>query len=455
MGALVTSPRRGETVFDARDREMLDELARQAGPAVRAEALTADLLDSRQRLVTAREEERRRLRRDLHDGLGPMLTGVGLNLDAARGAAARGEDPDVPGRGQGRVRAGDRRPAGLVYDLRPPALDDLGLTGAVPVHAERLGAGTACRARLGRAAGAAGRGRGGRVPDRGRGDQQRRPARRRPALHRTAGRRPGTAPRGRPTTAGRRGPWRPGVGLTAMRERAERAGRALRGRPHRGRRPGRRPLPAGGDRDHRAGRRRPPVGPAGPARGARRCRRAEVVLAEACDGDEVVRLAAELAPDVVVMDLQMPGLHGIEATRQILAHRPGTAILVLTMFEDDDTVFAAVAAGRVRLPAQGRGRCGHRHRDPVRGRRAGRLRGRAGRPAQSLAREPAAPPGRAALPAADRSGAGGPRRRRGRPDQRADRPAALPVREDGGQQRLHDPDQAAGRRSRPGDRAGP
>jgi DNA-binding NarL/FixJ family response regulator len=69
------------------------------------------------------------------------------------------------------------------------------------------------------------------------------------------------------------------------------------------------------------------------------------VLGEACDGTEVVRLAAELAPDVVVMDLQMPGLHGIEATRQILAHRPGTAILVLTMFEDDDTVFAAVAAG--------------------------------------------------------------------------------------------------------------
>jgi DNA-binding NarL/FixJ family response regulator len=69
------------------------------------------------------------------------------------------------------------------------------------------------------------------------------------------------------------------------------------------------------------------------------------VVGEASDGAEVVRLAAELGPDVVVMDLQMPGLHGIEATRQILAARPGTAVLVLTMFEDDDTVFAAVAAG--------------------------------------------------------------------------------------------------------------
>ena len=69
------------------------------------------------------------------------------------------------------------------------------------------------------------------------------------------------------------------------------------------------------------------------------------VVGAVSDGDEVVRLAAELEPDVVVMDLQMPGLHGIEATRQILAARPDTAVLVLTMFEDDDTVFAAVAAG--------------------------------------------------------------------------------------------------------------
>jgi DNA-binding NarL/FixJ family response regulator len=69
------------------------------------------------------------------------------------------------------------------------------------------------------------------------------------------------------------------------------------------------------------------------------------VVGEVSDGRAAVRSVLELAPDVVVMDLQMPGLHGIEATREILARRPGTAVLVLTMFEDDDTVFAAVRAG--------------------------------------------------------------------------------------------------------------
>lgn len=69
------------------------------------------------------------------------------------------------------------------------------------------------------------------------------------------------------------------------------------------------------------------------------------VVGEAADGLEAVTLALEETPDVVLLDLQMPGLHGIEAMRQILARRPATAVLVLTMFEEDDTVFAAVGAG--------------------------------------------------------------------------------------------------------------
>ena len=71
------------------------------------------------------------------------------------------------------------------------------------------------------------------------------------------------------------------------------------------------------------------------------------VAGEASDGRAAVELAAELGPDVVIMDLQLPGLHGIDATREIVAARPATAVLVLTMFEDDDMVFSAVSAGAV------------------------------------------------------------------------------------------------------------
>lgn len=69
------------------------------------------------------------------------------------------------------------------------------------------------------------------------------------------------------------------------------------------------------------------------------------VVAEADNGHDAVRLCVERHPDVVLMDLQMPGLHGLEATRQVRKAAPETAVLVLTMFEDDDTVFAAITAG--------------------------------------------------------------------------------------------------------------
>ena len=69
------------------------------------------------------------------------------------------------------------------------------------------------------------------------------------------------------------------------------------------------------------------------------------VVAEAADGEQAVLLSAELAPDVVVMDLHMPGENGVAATRRIVAARPSTGVLVLTMFEDDDSVFAAMRAG--------------------------------------------------------------------------------------------------------------
>lgn len=69
------------------------------------------------------------------------------------------------------------------------------------------------------------------------------------------------------------------------------------------------------------------------------------VVGEASGGGAAVSLAASLHPDVVVMDLNMPDLGGIEATRRIVAHDPGVRVLVLTMFDDDDSVFAAMRAG--------------------------------------------------------------------------------------------------------------
>jgi DNA-binding NarL/FixJ family response regulator len=69
------------------------------------------------------------------------------------------------------------------------------------------------------------------------------------------------------------------------------------------------------------------------------------VVGEATSGEDVVALAAALQPEVILMDIKMPGLNGIEATRRILAAGPGIKILIVSMFEDDDSVFAALRAG--------------------------------------------------------------------------------------------------------------
>jgi DNA-binding NarL/FixJ family response regulator len=66
---------------------------------------------------------------------------------------------------------------------------------------------------------------------------------------------------------------------------------------------------------------------------------------EAATGDEAVRQAERTQPDVILMDIRMPGVHGIEATRQVLQTSPHIAVLVLTMLEDDDSVFEAMRAG--------------------------------------------------------------------------------------------------------------
>ena len=69
------------------------------------------------------------------------------------------------------------------------------------------------------------------------------------------------------------------------------------------------------------------------------------VVGEASNGDEVIAKAAELNPTVILMDLKMPGINGIEATRKITAAQSTIGVLVITMFDDDDSVFAAMRAG--------------------------------------------------------------------------------------------------------------
>jgi len=147
VGELVLAARSGTEGFTPADRRLLDDLARQAGVAAHAVALTAALQRSREGLVAAREEERRRLRRDLHDGLGPALTAVTLKIDVTRNLLR--EEPDRADSLLRELRAetkaaieGIRR---LVYDLRPPALDELGLVGALSEQAAgfvRAGAGS-------------------------------------------------------------------------------------------------------------------------------------------------------------------------------------------------------------------------------------------------------------------------------------------------------------------------
>lgn len=139
VGRLILAPRVPGEPFSTSDNKLLEDLTRQAAVTVYAARLTADLQRSRERLVTAREEERRRLRRDLHDGLGPRLAAQTLKAGSARLLYER--DPAsadaLLSELESDIEATLDEIRRLVYDLRPPALDELGLVGAIRDAAER------------------------------------------------------------------------------------------------------------------------------------------------------------------------------------------------------------------------------------------------------------------------------------------------------------------------------
>jgi signal transduction histidine kinase len=143
-GILLASPRSPSESFSSAETRLLQNLARQAGVVVRNAQLTADLQRSRQTLVTAREDERHRLRRDLHDGIGPTMAGLTLKLDAARDLVSSNLDSgnkeeleeaiQLLSELKTQTQETVQNIRHIVHALRPPSLDVLGLVPALQSH---------------------------------------------------------------------------------------------------------------------------------------------------------------------------------------------------------------------------------------------------------------------------------------------------------------------------------
>jgi two-component system NarL family sensor kinase len=144
VGTLIVGTRRGEMRLNTADTQVLQAFARQASVAIHDVSVTRELRHSREALVRSREEERRRIRQDLHDGLGPALAGISLGLEGAtqrvRPVAADVGDLLESLRGETAACAAEVKR--IVTDLRPAALDEIGLLSALTQHADLITART-------------------------------------------------------------------------------------------------------------------------------------------------------------------------------------------------------------------------------------------------------------------------------------------------------------------------
>ena len=330
-GTLVVGLRRGETRLDPADERVLVLLSGPLSTAVHATTLLEQLQLSRERLVVAREEERRRLRRELHDGLGPLLTGVALSADTAANLA--GGAPDAPLQEKLSAVRSDTRSAiqevrRIVDNLGSPALDSLGLVEALRIRADQVSRrsdGSALRTIVEAA----------ELPPLPPAVEQ--------AAYRIATEALTNVIRHSHASSvvvrldadeaglhcdvlddgGRTAAWHPGVGIAGMRERV--ASWAVAARWARARVEERCGYVFRCDRlirvlvadDH-------PVVRSGLV-GVLSSLDGFDVVAVAADGREAVREAVLHRPDVVLMDLQMPGTDGFTAIRELARTAPTCA----------------------------------------------------------------------------------------------------------------------------------
>ncbi len=143
FGALVAHTRGRGDRFSPAERDLLRDLARQVAVALHQAELAVELQRSRERLVLAREEERRALRRVLHDDIAPAVAGLGFQAETARQLVDRPEGDRAAAAAvlghMGRdALATSQQLRSLAYDLRPPALDDRGLVAALEDHGVRM-----------------------------------------------------------------------------------------------------------------------------------------------------------------------------------------------------------------------------------------------------------------------------------------------------------------------------